>query len=127
MQLERTPQPGQVWQHYKGNDYKIILVTNAEIPDDDLSELNDCIESIKHSETSYECLLAYDHGKSTLIYEHEVYTGNLFEDPHVIYQRVESEFPQVWARPLDNFLEIISSPYIDGVVSSNYARFNKIS
>jgi hypothetical protein len=125
MQLERTPQPGQIWQHFKGNNYKILFVTGKSIKF--LEDLYSVDASIKHHETGYECLIAYANNKTALVYEHEVYTDDCLEGDYVIYQRVDPDYPQMWARPLDEFLGIISLPYIEGVVCSNYPRFNRVS
>lgn len=130
MQLERTPQPGQIWQHYKGNDYKIILVTGSK-PDWTNESLATKF-SIKHSETQKDLMLVLGKHSLTELYLAEetdkshLFPHELITEPHVIYQRVDPTFPQVWARPLDNLLEIISSPYNEGAVSNNYARFNRI-
>ena len=130
MELERTPQPGQIWQHFKGNNYKILFVTGKPISGTNLDDFDITTDGIKHHETGYECLIAYANNKTNktaLVYDPDVYTGNCLEGDYVIYQRVDPDYPQMWARPLDEFLGIISSPYIEGVVSNNYARFNRVS
>lgn len=122
MQLERTPQPGQIWQHFKGNDYKIILVTGIEATTNSLFSLVDI--TIIHSELNREVLLCEYENRLALttdLINDYISCDQIISKPHVIYQRVDPEFPQVWARPLDNFLEIIEE-----VVSNNYARFNRI-
>lgn len=127
MQLERTPQPGQIWQHFKGNNYKILFVTGRPISETNSDDFDITTNGIKHHETGYECLIAYANNKTALVYEHDVDTDDCLEGDYVIYQRVDSDYPQMWARPLDEFLGIISSPYIEGVVCSNYPRFNRVS
>jgi hypothetical protein len=117
MQLERTPQPGQIWQHFKGNNYKILFVTGNSIKF--LEDLYNVDASIKHHETGYECLITYANNKIALVYEHDVYTDDCLDGDYVIYQRVDPDYPQMWARPLDEFLGII-----DG---SSYPRFSRIS
>lgn len=127
MQLDRKPQPDQIWQHYKGNDYRTQLITGIDATTKDLYSFVD--KTITHSELSQEVVLCDYRGKLALttdLGEDYVSRDQIITEPHVIYQRVNPEFPQIWARPLDNFLEIISTPYIEGVVSSNYARFTRI-
>jgi hypothetical protein len=125
MQLERMPQLGQVWQDFKNNKYKILFVTGSPIKF--LEDLYNVNEDIKHHKTGYKCLLAYKNNKTALIYEHDVCTGNCLEGDYVIYQRMNPKYPQIWACSLDEFLEIISSPYIEDVVCNNYPRFNRVS
>ena len=129
MELERNPQPGQIWQHFKGNTYKIILCTGRKIsPQDEIPGIQNC----KHSETNEEVIPCL---KTDLINGNDIVlsslSGDLILEPHVIYQQYSSNVSsvsdnsQIWARPLDSFLDVISRPHINGV--ADYPRFTRIS
>jgi len=132
MELERNPQPGQIWQHFKGNTYKIILCTGRKIsPQDELPGIQNC----KHSETNEEVI---PYLKIDLINGNDIVlsslSGNLIVEPHVVYQQYNPNvfsvsdnlnYPQIWARPLNNFLDVISRPHINGV--ADYPRFTRVS
>ena len=85
MQLERTPQPGQIWQHFKGNNYKILFVTGKPISGTNLDDFDITTDGIKHHETGYECLIAYANNKTALIYEHDVYNGDDCDEHDATY------------------------------------------
>lgn len=136
MELERKPQSGQIWRHFKGNTYRIIFCTGRKASPQELYELPG-VRNCKHSETN-EAVFPYL--KINLINGNDLVlrtlSGDLILDPHVIYQQHipnvfstsdNPDYLQIWARPLDNFLEVISSPYIKGVADNNYPRFARIS
>lgn len=50
MELERTPHPGQVWQHFKGNEYRILLCTGIHATPEEWCKLPGILE-FKHTET----------------------------------------------------------------------------
>lgn len=128
MELERNPQPGQIWQHFKGNTYKIILCTGRKIsPQDEIPGIQNC----KHSETNEEVI---PYLKTDLINGNDIVLSSLsglILEPHVVYQQYSSNVSsvsdnsQIWARPLNNFLDVISRPHINGV--ADYPRFTRIS
>lgn len=127
MQLERTPQPGQIWQHYKGNDYRIILVTGEFNTLEHIFALP-TTEAI-HTETGDDVRICGELFPKPITFLGVGYEDDaqIIKDPHILYQRVDPEFPQVWARPLDVFLDILSTPYIKGFATGNYSRFTRIS
>jgi hypothetical protein len=55
MQLERKPEPGQTWQHFKGNIYKILLISEEYWKLDQILDFPR--EQIKHTETGELCTL----------------------------------------------------------------------
>jgi hypothetical protein len=123
----------RAWQHFKGNIYRILICTGVGTTPEEWCKLPGIV-NFKHSETGEQYL------KVVLTTDHQIalltVTGGLILEPHVIYQQHYPDICsisdavnnlQVWTRPLDNFLEILSSPYIEGVASSNYPRFNRIS
>lgn len=108
--VERQPKPKEIWRHFKGNEYHIINVSNSVwIPGDPIVSY-----WAKDSETE-EVLGVYHHDYGvTLCKEDGVDT---IPEPHVIYR--PSDWSIIWARKLDNFLEVIEQP--------NKYRFEKIS
>lgn len=131
MELERKPQSGQIWRHFKGNTYRVLFCTGSQTTMEDWMKLPGVL-GVKHSETleSVKAVLTIDHKIELLNV-----LGRVFPEPHVVYQQHSPDvfsmsdnpdYLQVWARPLDNFLEVISSPYIKGVVDNNYPRFARI-
>lgn len=133
MELERNPQSGQVWQHFEGNIYRVLLCTGTRMPMEDWIKLPGLLR-VKHSETleSVKVVLTVTDHQIALLNV----LGEVFPDPHVIYQQHtpgvfstsdNPDYLQIWARPLGNFLEVISRPYIRGVVDNNYQRFTRIS
>jgi hypothetical protein len=115
-QMERSPQPGQIWKHFKGNDYEVLLITGIPLigtnnPDLDILR-SFWSKDIKHSETQETLTLitelSSDNVTTTHLmnYQHEL--PKVIKEPHVIYRRCDRAYPDIWARPMDNFLDILT-------------------
>ena len=127
--LERTPQIGQVWQHYEGRNYKILFLTGVPEP-----YPNDIFPwkwgSIKSTETQKALEIIHSrNSRVTWLIESSVWSirranplpDEYIKEPHVLYQCDGLEKAQVWARPLNMFLNEFKSG------GKSFYRFVRVS
>lgn len=100
---EIRPKAGQIWQHFKGNKYRILSITGEVVSKQEQEQIP---INVRHSETEQWMIIAYitETNTSCLIPIDENDNSVLVE-PHAIYQSIINN--EIWARPLDNFLEIV--------------------
>ncbi|MBD2364463.1 hypothetical protein H6G36_25375 [Anabaena minutissima FACHB-250] len=113
--VERQPKPKELWRHFKGGEYQIMEVSNSVwIPDDPVTYW------AKDSENE-EILAVYHHGYGVTLCKKDGLTAIAL--PRVLYFPPD-DCSMVWARKLDNFLEILGDKNKE--VTTNYYRFEKI-
>lgn len=110
MLLDRELKSGQLWSHYKHPDklYKIIGVNVAN-----REPVIELIYFAKKEDTLEDLAVYFtSKGNLKLYYVQLTIEGNfkkllkVIKEPYVIYQSKLDEV--VWARPYDNFMEVIS-------------------
>lgn len=113
------PARGEIYRHFKGTEYKVIAVT---LGDNFLNAYDAPTHWAKHTETEQTlgCWYEIDGDNAWA-----TFYGELVRDRLVIYWADSDQPGLVWARPLDNFLEMILSGANDGT-ASNYYRFEKV-
>ena len=108
--LNRELKPGQLWTHYKHPDklYEIIGVNVAT-----REPVTELIYFAKKEDTLEDLAVYFtSKGNLKLYYVQLTIEGNfkkllkVIKEPYVIYQSKSDEV--VWARPYDNFMEVIS-------------------
>lgn len=119
------PKPGEWWLHFKGTHY-LIMDTHTCVDESDVMFVAVRKTEVTHTETQDKLTLyvGQNHDEVALTGKSE-YVGTQF----VLYkQTFKANDPRpVWARPLDNFMEVVSSP-VDKSLNqySNCYRFTKI-
>lgn len=106
------PQPGDRYQHFKGTVYTIVGI--AKPPTAQNQGLPKFVAT--HTET----------GQLLLIWQQDESFSTADDGPSetlVLYWDLEVS-EKLWARPLDNFLAVLSSGADDR--ASNYHRFTKV-
>lgn len=108
--LNRELKPGQLWAHYKHPDklYEIIGVNVAT-----REPVTELIYFAKKEDTLEDLAVYFtSKGNLKLYYVELTIEGNfkkllkVIKEPYVIYQSKSDKV--VWARPYDNFMEVIS-------------------
>jgi hypothetical protein len=97
-----VPQKGEIWQHFRGNQYKILGVARTEEISKEKT-LAKFLYLAKHTEDSVK-FSVYDLAGELLINKHP--EDLILGDKYVIYQDIHNE-SKIWARKLKNFLELI--------------------
>lgn len=128
--LDRKPEIGQVWEHFKGNQYKILWLTGVPATVDTIFDTIFLFSdtTVLHSELNCEVILCEHQGilhLTTNLSDDYLSKNDIILTPHIIYQNIITN--QVWAKPLDSFMETVSTPYINGVADCFCYRFNRIS
>lgn len=127
------PQPGERWQHFKGGEYVIVTIAYLLTPSRKLlSERRYVI----YSKTAHE----WDMRLEAKVFDTESPTvfdlrqsGSsepaqalfLLTATNEVWHPNDKTEETIWARPLNNFMGIVSSPY--GELASNYYRFERIT
>ena len=122
--LNYVPQPGDRYRHFKGTEYKILGVTRATITD---SEWNATVFHATHTETEKVLAIASNDETPDQYWAYD--EGQLISEPLVLYY---ADFNKVWARPLNNFCQILCNgkPVEGGASGSDrtqYYRFQRIN
>lgn len=113
------PVAGEIYKHFKGTEYKILDVT---LTDNFQPDYKTPTCWAKHTESG-QTLGCWDGIRGWATWA--TLDGELIRDRLVLYCANSEQLSPVWARPLDNFLEVLSSGANDGT-ASNYYRFEKV-
>lgn len=123
------PQPGERWQHFKGNEYWIIAIAqHSQIYFDSCEQFVIYTKrwiDIVHELANGFNFIAED-TESGVLYEVRRESEKWYLRPAInpITDEPTDRKPIAWARPLDNFMEVVSSD--SGDRSSNCYRFERI-
>ena len=125
---DSRPQVGQIWTHFKGDDYHIVGISTVQ----DLSlDHHLVVDSYQAQEESTGKLIEvyrviyikprtflgwlrfWESPKQTFITVAQYQSGEFLKHPMVFYQKVHptnlNENSVIWARTLENFLEVLGS------------------
>lgn len=127
------PQPGERWRHFKGGEYVIVAIAYSLTPSKKLLPERRYVIYSK-TEHKWETRLetkTFDTESPTVF---DLCQSGSSEPNHALFLLTptnevwhpsDKTEETVWARPLDNFMGIVSRPY--GQQSSNYYRFERIT
>lgn len=103
MKLHRIPSRGQRWQHYKGNDYLIVGVTEPNETVSIWQVLLDLPQYTVREEATLAELKVFRAGSSLVLID--PVTRTLYKDRYVLYTSTDYGASTIWARRYNNFLE----------------------
>ena len=129
------PRRGDRYRHYKGNEYTVLVITQAE-----KHPLFQWCGPLIQAHLQV-CGIAIDEatGDQLLIFtqQSQCWALNLnenywVEEPMVVYRRSDRTELKAWARAIDNFMDVLSNgrPVSPGHERDNqtmYYRFERIS
>ena len=117
------PKPGEKWRHFKGGEYWVILVASLINSESSNSEILASEKRwVVYSKSGILPLRIFSTEDSSVF---RLYSGlvGLISKTDEAWKESEVKDSTIWARPLHNFMETLSSPH--GDQSSNYYRFER--
>ncbi len=115
----KQPQPGERWRHYKLKEEEEYIATIIAIA----SRQKTGERLVIYSEQENQSLpVVAQHTESEII----LVILSMMESQGIIaaWETFPGQIATAWARPLDNFMGVVSSPY--GAEASNCYRFERI-
>jgi hypothetical protein len=122
------PQPGEKWRHFKGGEYVVIAIAHLD---------EESFNRVVYSKTPRgvmgltEYWQVFDTESDSVFWLSRSKCWNerlsvfFLAERSAKWEESQVNDRTLWARPLDNFMGIVSSPH--GTESSNCYRFERIS